>query len=48
MSSIAFGISLYGNHEPESDGNSMEVVTPLLTNDKSVIRGTPEISSYNT
>ena len=40
-----YGISLYGvygNHELESKGNSMEVVTPLLTNDKSVIWGTPD------
>ena len=32
---------VYGNHELES-GNSMEYVTPLLTNDKSVVWGTED------
>lgn len=34
----AYGI--YGNHELESKGNSMEVVTKLLTNDENVTWGT--------
>lgn len=36
----AYGI--YGNHELESNGNSMQVVTPLLTNDMNVIWGTED------
>lgn len=37
----AYGV--YGNHELESEGNSMEIVTPLLTNRKdSVIWGTSD------
>lgn len=38
-----YGISVYGvygNHELESNGNTMGFVTPLLTNDKEVIWGT--------
>ena len=44
---------VYGNHELESDSNSMELVTPLLTNDKTVVWGTkdgsfnPEIAYYH-
>ena len=43
---------IYGNHELESNGNSMEVVTPLLTNDSEVVWGTengkasPETAYY--
>lgn len=33
---------IYGNHELESNENSMELVTPLLTNDKNVIWGTED------
>lgn len=36
----AYGI--YGNHELESNDNSMEVVTPFLTNSKDVIWGTSD------
>ncbi len=36
----AYGV--YGNHELESADNSMEFVTPLLTNDKAVIWGTED------
>ncbi len=32
--------NIYGNHELESSGNSMRIVTPLLTNDKKVVWGT--------
>lgn len=38
-----FGLSVYGvygNHELESENNTMSFVTPLLTNDKEVIWGT--------
>ena len=31
---------VYGNHELETKGNSMAVVTPLLSNDKEVVWGT--------
>lgn len=34
--------NIYGNHELESSGNSMEKVTPLLTNDKNVVWGTSD------
>ena len=34
--------NIYGNHELESTGNSMEVVTALLTNDSSVVWGTAD------
>ena len=34
--------NVYGNHELEGAGNSMEVVTPTLTNDPDVIWGTPD------
>lgn len=34
--------NVYGNHELEASGNSMEKVTPLLTNDKNVVWGTPD------
>lgn len=37
-----YGLSVYGvygNHELESEDNSMAVVTPLLTNDESVVWG---------
>lgn len=40
----AYGI--YGNHELESNGNSMEVVTKLLTNDKNVIWGDDSVGYY--
>jgi DNA repair exonuclease SbcCD nuclease subunit len=33
---------VYGNHELESNDNSMELVTPLLTNDTRVIWGTAD------
>ena len=33
---------IYGNHELESKNNSMEYVTPKLTNDENVIWGTPD------
>jgi len=36
----AYGV--YGNHELESSGNSMEVVTPLLTNAENVVWGTKD------
>lgn len=32
--------NIYGNHELESAGNGMDVVTPLLTNDENVVWGT--------
>lgn len=32
--------NIYGNHELESANNSMQVVTPLLTNDENVVWGT--------
>lgn len=38
-------LGIYGNHELESIGNSMKVVTPLLNNDianKNVVWGTPD------
>ncbi|MBQ8815562.1 MAG: metallophosphoesterase [Lachnospiraceae bacterium] len=38
--------NIYGNHELESTGNSMEVVTALLTNDSSVVWGTTD-GSYD-
>ncbi|MBO5873158.1 MAG: metallophosphoesterase [Clostridia bacterium] len=31
--------NVYGNHELESKGNSMSVVTPLLTNDANIVLG---------
>ena len=34
--------NIYGNHELEARGNSMEKVTPLLTNDKNVVWGTAD------
>ena len=34
--------NVYGNHELEASDNSMEKVTPLLTNDKNVVWGTPD------
>ena len=33
---------VYGNHELESNHNSMEAVTPLLTNDRHVVWGTED------
>ena len=36
----AYGV--YGNHELESAGNSMDVVTPLLTNNNNVVWGTSD------
>jgi len=38
--------NIYGNHELESKDNSMEVVTPLLTNDSTVVWGTAD-GTYN-
>lgn len=32
----------YGNHELEASGNSMQVVTPTLTNDKNAVWGTAD------
>lgn len=37
-----FVYGIYGNHELESKHNSMEVVTPLLTNDSNVVWGTED------
>ena len=37
---LVYGI--YGNHELESKDNTMEVVTPLLTNDANVVWGTED------
>ena len=34
--------NVYGNHELESANNSMEYVTPTLTNNKNVIWGTAD------
>jgi len=33
---------VYGNHELESDNNTMQAVTPLLTNDSNVVWGTDD------
>lgn len=35
-----FAYNVYGNHELETEGNTMEFVTPTLTNDANVIWGT--------
>jgi len=40
--SLLTAYNIYGNHELETTGNSMENVTPTLTNDKSVIWGTAD------
>ena len=40
-----YGLSVYGvygNHELESENNSMQAVTPLLTNDKNAVWGTAD------
>jgi hypothetical protein len=34
--------NVYGNHELESEGNTMQIVTPQLTNDTNVVWGTED------
>ncbi len=40
--SVLTAYNIYGNHELETTGNSMENVTPTLTNDENVIWGTAD------
>lgn len=40
--SILPAYNVYGNHELETEGNSMSNVTATLTNDESVVWGTPD------
>ncbi len=40
--SVLPAYNIYGNHELETSGNSMENVTPVLTNDTNVVWGTDD------